>query len=600
MVSGLAGSQGLHWGPRDWLVAAALFGATAGVVLWQNAHVAILYDIGYVLDSAARIAAGQIPYRDFPFAHAPLTFIVQAAIIRLTGRVFLHQVAYVALVGGTSTVLAWRLVLGTLRGRRVRAAWTMALLLAAPLSVLGIYCILPNPEYDCDCAFWILVAVWALRRVDTGAGAGSPPSRGAGSVIFALAAGAALCVPLFFKQNMGLPFLAAALGAVLLVLGQKWFRRGEATRDRLGITKLARVVAGILATVLMVALVVHSTAGIGNYLHWTMGFAAQRRLPEFDAILGVYGDHSLLWTLPCAVTGLILLQRSRGKVRWLQIPAFALLAAPFLFTLTSLLIYDDADDRATTLLALWPFLLLLAIALALASLVAHRRNLDLRALMPLILLAAIHGAFLSQQVWGSTYAIWPLVALLLAELLGFLDGISARVLENRWFTPALGAIISVTLLVCGGIYTAGEERLSYARLPDGPVQHSAFPQLAGMSTPGPYLPQLDELLRYAQANIPFDDGVVLIPGEEPFFFATMRVPRFPITEFDNTADPYSPAEIGALVRSHDIRWLIVKRDLQIREDPTPDRAATIDILMREFTLAAHLQGYDVYRRRTAS
>jgi hypothetical protein len=40
----------------------------------------------------------------------------------------------------------------------------------------------------------------------------------------------------------------------------------------------------------------------------------------------------------------------------------------------------------------------------------------------------------------------------------------------------------------------------------------------------------------------------------------------------------------------------VKRDLQTKEDPTPDRVETMQALMGEFTLAAHLRGYDVYRR----
>jgi hypothetical protein len=162
--------------------------------------------------------------------------------------------------------------------------------------------------------------------------------------------------------------------------------------------------------------------------------------------------------------------------------------------------------------------------------------------------------------------------------------------------PALAAVISVTLLVCGGFYTASEDRLSYVNLPDAPVEHSAFPQLAGMATPGPYLPEFDELLRYAAANIPQDDGLILIPGEDPFYFATGRVPRFPVLLFDPTTDPYSPAETAALVRSENIRWLIVKRDMQMVVDPTPNRAATMQALMGEFTLAAHLRGYDVYRR----
>lgn len=144
---------------------------------------------------------------------------------------------------------------------------------------------------------------------------------------------------------------------------------------------------------------------------------------------------------------------------------------------------------------------------------------------------------------------------------------------------------------------ASEERLSYANLPDAPVEHSAFPALAGMATPGPYLPEFDELLRYAAANIPQNDGLILIPGEDPFFFASGRVPRFPVLLFDPTTDPYSPAETAELAGTYNIRWLIVKRDLQIRTDPTPNRAALMDLLMRDYAPVTHLRGYDVYRRR---
>jgi hypothetical protein len=202
---------------------------------------------------------------------------------------------------------------------------------------------------------------------------------------------------------------------------------------------------------------------------------------------------------------------------------------------------------------------------------------------------------MSQQLWGSTYAIWPLLALLIAELLASLAPLASRS-ASPWFTPALAAVISITLLVCGGFYTAGEDRLSYASLPDEPVEHSVFPELAGMSTPGPYLPEFDELLHYAAANIPQNDGLILIPGEDPFYFATGRVPKFPVLLFDPTTDPYSPAETAGLAGAYNIRWLIVKRNLQIKTDPTPNRAALMNLLMQHYTPVAHLRGYDVYRR----
>jgi hypothetical protein len=283
------------------------------------------------------------------------------------------------------------------------------------------------------------------------------------------------------------------------------------------------------------------------------------------------------------------------KSLWIRIAAFALLAAPFLFTLASLVTYDDPDSRGDSLLALWPLLLLLAAVLTIANLFTLRQKPSVHALFPLIILAAICGAFMSQQLWGSTYAIWPLLALLIEELLASLSRFTARA-ASPWFVPSLAALISITLLVCGGFYTASEERLAYINFPDGPFEHSTFPELAGMSTPGPFLPEFDELLRYAAANIPMDDGLIQIPGEDPFYFATGRVPRFPVLLFDPTTDPYSPAETAALVRSHNIRWLIVKRDLQIKIDTTPDRDATMNLLMQEFTPVVQLRGYDVYRR----
>src|ERR1035438_4050866 len=100
-----------HWSRRDLIAASALFLASAAVVLWQNAHLAVLWDTSYILDTAFRISLGQTPYRDFPLAHAPLTFLLQAALIRFGGRVFFHHALYAALVGGLGTVLAWRIAL---------------------------------------------------------------------------------------------------------------------------------------------------------------------------------------------------------------------------------------------------------------------------------------------------------------------------------------------------------------------------------------------------------------------------------------------------------------------------------------------------------
>lgn len=603
-------SSARRWNCRDFIAATCLFAATAAVILWQNAHLVVLWDLSYVLDTASRIALGQVPYRDFPLAHAPLTFLVQATIIRLTGRVFFHHVLYAAIVGGLSTVLAWRIVLHIVR-ERVTAPWAISILLAVPLVVLGIYCILPHPSYDCDCAFSILVAFLLLQRLT--------PTESEACIRRPLAhfflAGVAVAIPMFFKQNIGLPLLAVTCAAVALLIAAKLLRRRETQpAGEPDVRELLAILAGTIATLTAAGVLIHFTAGIGNYLHWTIGFAAQRRLPGIAAMLGVYRVPSLLWMLPCIATALALLSMNRKSTTCL---ATALFAAPFLWTLFTLYLYDDADERGDSLLALWPLLLILSAALTVWTL---RRGLTLRALMPAILLVTITGTLMSQQLWGSTYAIWPLLMVLVAEMIAFLANIReskvrslaacsctdtgcsvSRFWEmgqhraqpqqhtcdhepkhdrsNVYPAPIVATVIAVTLLICGGLYTASEERLSYAQFPDGPVLHATFPQLKGMSAPGDYLPEFEELLRFAAARIPASDGLVLIPGEDPFYFATGRVPQFPVLLFDPATQPYSPAELAKLTRTRNIRWLIVKHNLQIKEDPTPQRDATLNALL---------------------
>ena len=65
------------------LGALGALGASAAVCVWQNCRLTVMWDASYILENASRIAAGDVPYRDFPFPYAPLTFALQALIIKL-------------------------------------------------------------------------------------------------------------------------------------------------------------------------------------------------------------------------------------------------------------------------------------------------------------------------------------------------------------------------------------------------------------------------------------------------------------------------------------------------------------------------------------
>lgn len=590
--------SGLSWPRRDLVVAAAIFVATAGFVLWQNTQIAILWDLSYLLDTSWRVALGQTPYRDFPLVHPPLTFLVQAAIMRLAGRHYELHVLYAALIGGLGTVVAWRIILRILIDKigSVRSAWSVSLLLAAPLTVLGIYSVYPHPIYDCDCAFAILVAIYLLQRLSSG---GSTSMQGPRAWAMPALTGTAVVLPVFFKQNMGLPFLLAVAVGILLLLALHWI--GKLRRiESIGTPApaiLLRVLAASAICALVAIALIQITVGLGNYLRWTVRFAAERRLPGFADMLAVYEQPSFAWTLPCAGCGLLLLCLPLAKRLWVRILAFCLLSAPLAGSLVYLFLNDDLDERADNLLALWPMLLILAAVVALIEL---RKGFTLGRLMPFFVLVAINGTFLSQQLWGSTYAIWPLLMILIAQMLVAIP--SARLPAGR-LVWALAGVACATFLVCGGLYAMGHERMNYLQIVGQPDQQdqsiyrATLPALRGMADRGPYLTDFEELVRFAAKEIPAQDGILLLPGEEPFYFATGRAPQFPIQIFDNTTDPYSPEELLEAARSRNIRWVIVKTRLQSTEDPLPERGKTMALVAGEFALDRRLAGYDVYRRR---
>jgi hypothetical protein len=375
-------------------------------------------------------------------------------------------------------------------------------MLAAPLVALGIYSVYPHPIYDGDCALAILVALWMLQRLSK-SNFGSNSRSGLQTAL----TGFALVLPVFFKQNIGLPFLFAVVSGIVLLLIARWVRarRLQSPASPGGFPSLP-LLSGIAASMLLALGAIQLTVGLANYLHWTVQFAAQRRLPGFATALSAYRDPALLWTLPCVASGLLLLCLPIARRIWTQAIAFCLFAAPFAGTFVFLLNNDDPGDRADNLLSLWPMLLLLTATIALLEL---RKGLTLARLIPFFVLAAIQGTFLSQSVNGSTYAIWPLLILLIAGAIAAIPPTAQRL------APALAATISLTFLVCGGLYAVSHDRMDYIDIPDQPLARATLPPLIGMADRGPYLPEFEELVRFARPRNPRPGRPADLPRRRP-------------------------------------------------------------------------------------
>jgi hypothetical protein len=561
----------------DMAVGLFLFAATAGIIWWQNTRLVVLYDLSGVLEPAYRIALGELPYRDFPFPYAPLTFLTQAAIIRYTGAVYWHHIAYVCIVGGLATVLTWRILLHLLKEAVPRPRFT-AFLLSLPVVILGVYCIFPHPFYDPDTCFVVLAAILLLLNAE---GRGFP-------VFLTLAAGVLTVVPLFVKQNIGIAFLGGFLLwlAVAIVVN---------LRRKMTVRPYLLLFSGVILGSIVALAAVHFSFGLENYKHWTIDFAAARRTPSVADMLSVYADRSLILWLALFFLGAFVFRQNAGLKKWPWAISLPLMAMPFIWPVIYLFLDGDASERAERLVGLWPLSMLALFGLAYISV---RRLRGVAACLPIILIATVHGVFLSQQLWGSTYGIWPLLAVILVLILRSLY-------EPAPFGPGKGVtilagVIAASLCISGAFYVLSNERLDYVDFSDGEMAHSTLPQLAGMSMRGDWLPGFDELVRYVDKNIPPDDGILNLPGEDLFFYATHRRPHFPVMLFDVTNNPFSPAEIRDRVVAGDIEWVIVKDDTQIEADTMIDsKAAIFDLIKPYFRNVESLNNYEIYKRRHA-
>ena len=203
---------------------------------------------------------------------------------------------------------------------------------------------------------------------------------------------------------------------------------------------------------------------------------------------------------------------------------------------------------------------------------------------------------MSQQLWGSTYALWPLFMILVAFSIATFSEAGNN---HDQISLVFVVVVSLSLLISGAFYFHSHERLEYANLDDGELTRSTNPALKGMTTRGTWLTDFDELVAYTSKNIPIEDGILCLPGEDLFYYATGRRPQFPVVMFDHTINPYSTQEIVDLARNKNIKWLIVKDELQLEEEPVENKDALMNLLMKEFEPVDSLDNYEIYQRKSA-
>ena len=549
-----------------------LFGASALTAAWQYTRAKALFDLSYILEHAFRISQGDVPYRDFIIPHPPLSFLIQAAVMRISGAGLLGQAAYCSLIAGMTTVLTFRIIRSQFGGPTHPDASFRAFVLAAPIVLLNGYSVFPQPFYDADCTFAVLLALDALLQARL---PGAAPWR-------AVAAGALLVVPLFVKQNVGLAALAAVHGVLFV---SALFPSTDSERRTYALT-----LVGSLLGLAAAAIAIQHWIGIAEYWRWTVSYAATRRWPSASMMMTMYGQPRMWITAACGLAACLLVRRF-GRSRAGLLGSLAVLALPLVEAAKTMLKWGLAARGY----CLWGLGTITGSAVAMIDLASAPRRLE-RA-MPLVAAIVVNGAFASQGVHDSSYGMWPFLMVGLAPIVAvFFDAAAAR--DRRMLTTCLVLAVAVFGLVGVG-HLARNERLGFVDL-SGEVERATLPSLAGLATPGTYVSDFERLVRRCETLIPHEDGVVVVPGEDPFFLASRRRQRFPVGLFDDTVTPYSTAELVQLLADRQIEWVVVKERLQLRHSPWRPLGTFVGRdLASDYDVVERLPRYVILRRRAA-
>ncbi len=566
-----------------WL-AVCVLGVGAGAVhQWQTGRIGVLGDYAYIVDTAWRIAQGEVMYRDFGLPHSPLTFHVQATLIRVFGFSYGVTAWYCTVVNVAYVVLTYGLV------RELVSGWS-GVALCVPLVWLAPHGIYPHPFYDPDACLLILLNLNLLHWVATGRV----------SAVVAFLGGVTTVLPALAKQNVGYPYV------VLVGVGVVWWgwvrerwgggraeverQEGGEGEERLEVVGLrwfgAGVVAGVVGAVMWLGL----TCGLGNYWRWVFA-SASRRLGDLTFILETYGDYES-WVLGgLMVLGWWLWQRKGEMIRpsWVTTTSLALLLGPFVvvdaITWCCGRFFVEFDYP---LLSLWVPVMILTLAVGLwrrpSALSASQ---PVRVMLPWMAVILTFFSFLSQGHTGSSYGIWALFVLMLAYVMGSFGS------DRQQSLVCWGIALTLTLAAFPYVYR--NIRLRYIDRRGRTLQTVTSGSFRGFTVHVPHLSNFFELLDFVTDRIPESEPVVCIPQEDPFYVMTGRRNPLPMVIFDRTAMPFSLEEIVEEAERRQVKWVIVKRVLQMGH-LAEEVEGIPEAFSERYSRVARLKGYDILYR----
>lgn len=549
----------------DKLIIAIMGIVSALMVFIQGSRIIPLIDYSFMMENAYRIFSGQLPYKDFILVYPPGTFFIMAKLMNWFGLSNYVQLAYAMLINFLIILITFN-VLQMLNNKRV-----LNIFLTLPIIFTG-YVIYPFPIYDVNAGFLILLAVWSIIYL----------FKRKNNLLYCFFAGILIALPPLFKQNVGLIFEFSAIAMLLtsVVFKSKLF----------SLKHFFTVITGVLAVNLSFCIWLYFNHMQADYLYMIFISPSKTRplLPSlFNMLTFAVSKTTLLYYLSFVPLFFIMPnEKFSQNIKKMALTGSIILSSliiPFLILKNPLTAYEYY-------FSVW-YLVLIAVFTSIFVKILHKKIQDnLCELIVLIVISLTSlSSFLSQGVLGSSYGIWPLLMIMIAGLISlFKENIDIFVL------PAVCFSLLLTVLLIS--YNYRLDRMAAYINYFGDMNGSKY--IDYVKTRGNWLPDIDEMVDFVNNNIPKEDKVIDLPGEDPFYLLTGRKPLLKYFSLNSTAYIYPIEKIYDDIELNNIQWIIVKNKFQISNSGGfIDISNPLNKIKKNYYLYKNLKAYNVYKKK---
>lgn len=554
---------------------AILIGLLASsIVYWQTTRVTPLIDYSYQVENAYRIAQGAVPYRDFFLVVAPGTYVVMAFVMKVTGGYSHMANVYLTMIVAFSTILITYNICILLGMDSV-----MAVSLLIPLVFTG-QSIYPYPLYDPFVALAILISIYILFFVRK-----KYPYSRLGYII----AGMVSVIPILFKQNTGGLYVVT----FVFIFSLSVFFEKRRQLFQLFIAYLF----GVLLMCSFIYFWLITQGALSQYIYQTFTFPSVAKNP-LDAIgiiisqLVSYGQHVWSYKFFIIYSSVFFLcigviSRIRKWATVLVGGSVVVLLAYLYITVPPLILHDEF------VLFFWVTVTILSLMSCVLALI-HRNIKDdaLLQLLPVVLIGSSFATFLSHGIVHSSYHMWPFAILMVGSITSAFKKLTFGFVQ--WWIIVRVLLIFLMIILARSV--ADDYAMDY-------VSHSGISQtvdngkLKGLSTPGAWMSEFENMMQYVKETIPKEARVAFLPGEDPFFTVSERTNPLRFSLLHSGVYTLEASVIIQELLDSNVEWIVVK----VRHQTYPQLWITnwqeISYWMQKYYRRSVVVGnYEVYKK----